>query len=154
MYSDNTAHSILVDYIERGKLKAFGNSLGAVNTLVGDIFGEISAQDSYYYLKALYDYFKTGTDNSKELKKMFVESDQNYLNFKSENIQAATKYGEYPPSYHENGIVFASNPYLISILTNIGNNEKAIREINTKVYELHKAFYAIRENKCKKTIEF
>ncbi len=153
LYSDNTAHSILVDYIGKGKLKSFGNSLGAKNTLVGDIFGSISAEDSYYYLKALYEYFETNTENSKELKKIFIDSDQNYLNLPELNIDAAVKYGEYPPYYHENGIVFSQNPYLISILSTIGNNEKAFREINKNIYELNNTFYTERENRCKKIIE-
>ena len=153
MYSDNTAHAMLLDYIGKGKLKEFGNSLGAKNTMIGDMFGEISASDSYYYLKALYEYFNTNTENSKELKKYFIESDQNYLNFPDLNIEAATKYGEYPAYYHENGIVFDKNPYLLSILSNKSNNEKLFRSFSKQFYELHNTFYTERENRCKKTIE-
>ena len=153
MYSDNTAHAMLLDYIGKGKLREFGQSLGAKNTLVGDMFGEISASDSFFYLKALYDYFNTNSDNSIQLKKVFVESDQNYLNFPDLKIEAATKYGEYPAYYHENGIVFDKNPYLLSILSNKSNNEKFFRSVSKQFYELHTTFYNERENRCKKTIE-
>ena len=148
-YSDNAAHNILVDYIGYNKLKEYGKSLGATKTLFGsDLFGEIDVYDSIIYLKELYRFINDNNQYSDELKQMFLDSEQNYLNIPELNIEAAIKYGEYGEYYHENGIVYADKPYLISILSTIGNNEKAFREINAKVYELHKIYYQEREKRC------
>lgn len=147
--SDNTAHNMLVEYIGFNNLKEYGKSLGATKTLVGgDIFGQINIDDAIIYLKELYRFTNEDNKYSEELKQIFLDSEQNYLDIPEENIQAAIKYGEYEYYYHENGIVYAKHPYLLSILSTIGKNEDAFRSINEKVYELHKTFYSEREKKC------
>ena len=103
--------------------------------------------------KTSYKYFNTNTDDAKELKSYFVKSEQNYLNFPDKNVEAVQKYGEYPGYYHENGIVYVEKPYLVSILTNYGNNEKIIRTINSKVLELHDTFIQERSNKCSELLK-
>ena len=149
--SDNTAHDMLVDYIGKSTLKEFGNSLGATTTLVGtDDFGAINNRDSMIYLETLNDLINNTGELGEELKSYFVNSDQNYLNFPNEGISAVQKYGEYNSYYHANGIVYAENPYLVSILTLHGYDdfEKVIRNINTEIYNLQKEFYENRKNVC------
>ena len=149
--SDNTAHDMLVDYIGKSTLKEFGNSLGATTTLVGtDDFGAINNRDSMIYLETLTDLINNTGELGEELKTYFVNSDQNYLNFPNEGISAVQKYGEYNSYYHANGIVYAENPYLVSILTLHGYDdfEKVIRNINTEIYNLQKEFYKNRQNVC------
>ena len=148
IYSDNIAHAMLLDYIGKSTLREYGKSLGATYTLNTDDFGEITVDDAFAYIKALNEYLNTDTEDAKELKGYFVNSQQNYLNFPDENIEAVQKYGEYPGYYHENGIVYVSSPYLVSILTNYGNNEKIIRTINSKIRELHNTFNEERSKKC------
>ena len=149
--SDNTAHNMLVDYIGKSTLKEFGNSLGTTTTLVGnDDFGAINNRDSMIYLETLNDLINNTGELGEELKSYFVNSDQNYLNFPNEGISAVQKYGEYNSYYHANGIVYAENPYLVSILTLHGYDdfEKVIRNINTEIYNLQKEFYENRKNVC------
>ena len=149
--SDNTAHNMLVDYIGKSTLKEFGNSLGATTTLVGtDDFGAINNRDSMIYLETLNDLINNTGELGEELKSYFVNSDQNYLNFPNEGISAVQKYGEYNSYYHANGIVYAENPYLVSILTLHGYDdfEKVIRNINTEIYNLQKEFYKNSQNVC------
>ena len=153
IYSDNSAHIMLLKYIGKANLRDFGKSLGATYTLDSDYFGQINVDDAIIYLNELNKYISTDTADAKELKWYFVDSEQKYLNFKAEGIEAAQKYGEYDPYYHENGIVYAQNPYLVSILTTEGNKESIIRGINSKIYELHKTFYEQRENRCKQILE-
>ena len=148
IYSDNSAHIMLLDYIGKGTLKEYGKSLGAKFTLMGDQFGSISAYDSMVYIEKLDKLIETNTADAKELKSYFVDSEQNYLNFPDENIEAAQKYGEYEAYYHENGIVYAKDKYYISILTLHGKNEEVIRTINSKIYELHKTFHEERVKTC------
>ena len=149
--SDNTAHSMLVDYIGEDTLQKFGQSLGATTTLVGnDIFGSISTSDSLIYLEALNNLINNTGELGEELKSYFVNSDQNYLTFPKKGIEASQKYGEFENYYHANGIVYAENPYLVSILTLHGydNFEEVIRNINKEIYNLQKAFYENRKNVC------
>ena len=149
--SDNTAHDMLVDYIGKSTLKKFGQSLGATTTLVGnDDFGAINSKDSMIYIETLNNLKNKSGELGEELKSYFVNSDQNYLNFPNEGISASQKYGEYNSYYHANGIVYAENPYLVSILTLHGYQdfEKVIRSINTQIYNLQKAFYENRKNVC------
>lgn len=148
--SDNTAHDILIDYIGFNNLKNFGKSLGAGYTLVGgDEFGEITVDDAIIYLKELNKFINNDSLGS-ELKDYFINSEQNYLSLSDYNILAAEKYGEYGAYYHENGIVYAPNPYLISILTTEGYNdyENIIRTINNKIYILQNKYYEQRKTRC------
>lgn len=137
--SDNSAHQMLVDFIGFNKLKNYGIKLGAKNTLIGgDNFGQIDVNDSIIYLTNLYNFIEEDSDLSKELKSYFIQSDENYLKDTEKNIEAATKYGEYGNTFHNNGIVYTKNPYLISILTNLGvkKGSNIIKNINNKVQEL------------------
>ena len=104
--SDNSAHQMLVDYIGFTNLKKYGNSLGAKNTLIGgDNFGQIDTNDSITYLTELYKFINDNSDLSKELKSYFIESDENFLKDEENEIEAATKYGEYGNTFHNNGII-------------------------------------------------
>ena len=151
MVSDNSAHDMLINYIGKSNLKEFGESLGAQSTLIGnDEFGSITTYDSIVYITELNNFINNNPTLGNELKSYFIESDQKYLEIDNLNITAAEKYGQYGNYYHENGIVYASNPYFISILTTEGNNdfESIIRNINMKIYELNNLFYSDRLARC------
>lgn len=149
--SDNTAHQMLVAYIGRSNLKEFGKSLGAENTLVGsDNFGNISVTDAIIYMKAINEFINNNDELGAELKSYFVQADQNGLKMDDLGIEAAHKYGEYSYFYHDIGIVYDENPYVIAILTHEGNDDflEIVKDINEHVYELHKAYNTNRENVC------
>ena len=146
--SDNTAHDMLINYIGKSNLKAYGNSLGAKYTLIGDNFGEITVDDALIYLKELNKFIEENEELGLELKQFFLDSEQNYLNFPDLDILAGQKYGEYGFYYHELGIVYAKHPYLVAILTTEGKKESVIRSINEQVYELHKKYYEEKEVAC------
>ena len=154
--SDNSAHQMLVDYIGFTNLKKYGNSLGAKNTLIGgDNFGQIDTNDSIAYLTELYKFINDNSDLSKELKSYFIESDENFLKDEENKIEAATKYGEYGNTFHNNGIVYTKNPYLISILTNLGKKKGAsvIKSVNNKIQELQEGVYENHINYCQSDLK-
>lgn len=149
--SDNSAHQMLVSYIGRSNLKEYGLSLGAENTLVGgDNFGNISANDAIIYMKELNKFINNNQELGKELQSYFLEAEQNDLAIEELNIQAAHKYGEYSYYYHDIGIVYDENPYVIAILTTEGKGdfEAKVRDINKHVYELHRLYNDNRKNVC------
>lgn len=154
--SDNSAHQMLISYIGYSKLKEFGENLGATKTLSGyDNFGYINVDDAIIYMKALNEFFNNGGELGEELKQIFLEADQNDLALPAHDIQAAHKYGQYSEVYHDIGIVYDKNPYVIAILTKEGNRkdyEQIIKDINEHVYKLHTLYHNNRENICQNEI--
>lgn len=152
--SDNRAHQMLVDYIGFRQLKEYGLSLGATKTLAGDIFGSINVDDAVIYWQEINRFINSNPELGAELKSYFAEADQNYLAMPENNISAIHKYGEYENYYHEIGIVYDENPYIIAILTTEGRAqfEKIIKDINVKIYELNNLYNSNRENICRAKI--
>ncbi len=149
LYSDNAAHAMLLDYIGFGNLKRYGNDLGAKYTLYGtDTFGSINTTDASIYLKHLYEFLKISDEYSTELKNYFVNSKHNNLSLKG--IDAATKYGYYGAYFHNIGIVFDDSPYIVAILTTEAskNFDDKVKDINSKIYELHRLYYANHVSTC------
>lgn len=150
IYSDNSAHQMLISYIGRSKLKEFGNSLGAKNTLNGgDNFGNTSSYDGLIYMKALNEFIENNGELGDELKEYFVTSQQNEIAVN--NLEVAHKYGLYKKNYHNMGIVYDSSPYVVSIMTSEGANDREtiIADISQRVYDLHNLFKSNREKNCR-----
>lgn len=154
--SDNSAHTMLVSYIGKSKLRDFGNEVGASNTLVtysnyaSDYFGSINAIDAIAYLRATNEFINSNEQYGKELKELLIGSDQPYLNL-NDTIVSAHKYGDFAENYHNIGIVYDKYPYMIAILSREGhknNEESMIRDINEHIYKLHKLYYEKRDTKC------
>lgn len=141
--SDNTAYAMLVDYIGKDKLKDYGLSLGAVNTLsISDNYGRIDTHDAIIYLEKLYEIIAS----SPELAHFFIYSNENYFN--NPVYESLAKYGFYGVYFHLIGIVLTPNPYILVILTKEGENdyEKIIKDISNKIFKLHNLNY--REKNC------
>ncbi len=153
MVSDNSSHQMLVSRIGRSTLKEYGKSLGAEYTMEGeDNFGHISANDASLYMENIYYFIINNQELGSELKSYFVDSEQNDL--KMEGIDAACKYGEYSELYHNVGIVYDDEPYVLVILTKEGKKkgQEIIREISSKIYNLHKLYHTNRESVCNKKV--
>lgn len=149
--SDNSAHSMLVDYIGKNKIIAFGRSLGASYTLDTDDYGHININDAYCYLNALNEYLNSSDELSLEFKKLLLQADENNLNLSDFNVYAAQKYGHYASFYHNIGVMYDKHPYLIAILSLEGAKEDLelrINDISQEIYQLHLNYYAAKENYC------
>lgn len=149
--SDNSAYQMIVSFIGREKLKEFGKGLGAQYTLYGsDNFGSITVNDAIIYMKALNSFINNNGELGQELKSYFVSADQNGLALNDLEIEAAHKYGEYSPYYHDIGIVYDDKPYVVAILTaeKKGDYQGKIKEINKHIYDLHELYYSTREQMC------
>lgn len=152
MYSDNTAHFMLSDYIGRENLKNYGKSLGAKNILTGgDSFGNQTASDTNIYLNHAHEIINSGSEYGKMLKEYMTNTYYNSLYLTDEaNNNVAHKYGWYSSYYHDIGIVFEEKTYYISILTNHRNGDykTVVNNIHKKINELHNLFYEERKNTC------
>ena len=152
-YSDNAAHAMLIDYIGLNNLKEFGLSLGAKYTLYGsDTFGSITVLDAEAYLKYLDSFINTANELGQELKENFIYSKHNDL--KLVGIDAATKYGYYGAYFHNIGIVYDESRYILAVLTTeaSGNFDNKIKDINSKIYYLHRLYYTNHLDNCYKKV--
>lgn len=153
--SDNAAHFMLINYIGFNNLKNFGQSLGATSTLTGgDTFGNLTATDGIIYMKALYDFIENNGELGQELKQYFINSDLNAFKIDDLGIEAAAKYGEIAPNFHEIGIVYTEHPYVVSILTTEmtsteDNVKEKVQDIARKLYELQQGYYEARDTTCR-----
>lgn len=149
--SDNSAHQMLISYIGRSNLKEFGNSLGAKNTLIGsDNFGNIDVNDAIIYMKAINNFINSNEVLGSELKEYFLTAEQNDLELPDFGISAIHKYGQYSSYYHDIGVVYDENPYVVAILTLEGgsNFENKVKDINSHIYEMHKIYNDNKKKLC------
>ena len=141
IYSDNSAHKMLMNYIGKDKLKEYGESLGATNVLSkSNEYGNVDVNDVLSYLKKLNELISVND----ELKEIYMEANDNSLS----DLDTVLSYSIYSNYNHRMGIVYDENPYIIIILTSDIKTDE-IKDISNKVNELHKEFYKAREDVCK-----
>ena len=141
--SDNTAYIKLVNFVTPEKLKEFGLSLGANHTLEGkDLFGITNAYDMGVYLTHLYNYLNTNTKLSNELKESMLNPSYQIIKSKSiDNNLFVRNYVSFVIAFHEVGIVYDENPYILIILTQKNELKEKINYINKvakKINKIHK----------------
>ncbi|MDE5888970.1 MAG: class A beta-lactamase-related serine hydrolase [Bacilli bacterium] len=152
IYSDNSAHQMLMDYIGNPTLREFGLSLGAKYTLQSayENFGNISGWDALIYIKAINEFINENPVLGAELQEMLINAEQNDLEITDLGIKAAHKYGSYSSYYHDYGIVYAESPYVVVILTTEGKGDYQgkVKNINRHIYELNQLLTNNRKNRC------
>lgn len=133
--SDNDAHYYLINYIGKNNLKDYGISLGAKYTLYGnDNYGSTNVIDQMIYMKKLFALSK----NNDELRNLFINNYGNYMQI--DGVINMHKYGYYGKYYHDVGIFFDDEPYVLVILTEHGNNNEkdVINDISNLMYKYHR----------------
>ena len=133
--SDNNAHRYLVDYIGRENLKEYGIGLGAANTLSGEgNYGDTTVIDQLVYYKKAYELALQNED----FKAPFVNNSYNYIAVNG--LAAMHKNGYYDIWFHDAGIVFDDEPYIVIILTNHGRGSQyeTVHSLAEQVYKYHK----------------
>lgn len=131
--SDNPSHQYLVNYIGKQNLRNYGVSLGASNTLLGgDNYGNTTVLDQIAYYKKLYSIIQ----NNEEFKSFFINDYYNYI--KIDGLSCMHKYGYWSIYFHDVGIIFDKEPYIIVVLTEDGvNNAKEITAISNLINKYH-----------------
>lgn len=139
--SDNTAHRQIVDLIGIENLRVYGRNIGANNFLTRsnkDYFGNTTVKDQIEIWKYLYNFINTNS-KGKELKQYFINDYCNYLLF--DGIPTTMhKYGYYGTYFHDVGIIYSDNPYLVVILTKHGNGnfKSVVKDLSKKMYDFNK----------------
>jgi len=143
--SDNTAYIKLVNLVTPERLKEYGLSLGANHTLDGkDLFGITNSYDMVRYLTHLYDYLNTNTKLSNELKDFMLAPSYQIIKAKNvDNNLFVRKYGSFGIAFHEVGIVYDEQAYILIILTQkneLTDNKKVkyVNKVAKKINKIHK----------------
>ncbi len=138
--SDNTAHEMLYEYIGVENLRNYAKTLGITITANSvEHFGYLNADYTHKMLEEAYDIIKLNNSYSELLTTNMNNIYFNSLNF--DDIIMLHKYGSYSPYFHDIGIYNdQENPYLISIMTLIGEQESP-----NQITDLHKEIHAIYE---------
>ena len=148
--SDNSAHAMLISYIGFSNLQNYGRSLGGKVILQGgDNFGNQTADDMIIYLDKAYELINT-KENGKLLKDAMLNKDTNYLNF--DDVVLGHKYGSYNVYFHDVGIYFSGEPYLIAVLTTSDKNKSVVTNVSKKVYNIHNELIKSKTEYCNNQI--
>lgn len=89
------------------------------------IHGWVTGADGGRAMRALYDYFETGSENALKLQQSFLAADHDLLYCPA---PAAKKYGSWDQALHDMAIVYAQRPYIISVFTDWGDEEVSFPE--------------------------
>ncbi|MCD8028018.1 MAG: class A beta-lactamase-related serine hydrolase [Erysipelotrichaceae bacterium] len=150
MYSDNSAHIMLIDYIGFYNLQEYGQSLGGQVILQGgDKYGNQTAEDMNVYLKKAYEIITTNEEYGPFLKEIMDNDDNN--DFNTDDIKIYHKYGSYNIYFHDVGLALDDeHPYTISILTELGNSnhQEVIQNIHSMLIEIHDLLYGEKSSAC------
>lgn len=89
------------------------------------IHGWVTGADGGKAMRALYDYFETGTEDAQQLQQAFMAADHDLLYCPA---PAAKKYGSWDLALHDMAIVYAERPYIISMFTDWGDEDVSFPE--------------------------
>ena len=136
--SDNNSYISLVEEYGIDNIRNYGRNIGASVFLNrSDAYGNTTVNDQLAIWKHLNSLINNHP-NGQELKQYFINTYSNKLLFPS-CPTTMHKYGYYGMYYHEAGLVFSNNPYIVVILTKHGNNNFSgvVTDIASKIYKLN-----------------
>ncbi len=128
-YSDNDAVTMLVSAWPAGEAHGFCDFLASLGfsvpysctiTVDDGVQGIMTVQDAGLMMKALYEYFETGTDTALQLQDCFLDAAHTAL-YVPEDVPAAKKYGSWDYAFHDLTIVYADHPYILCCMTDWGD---------------------------------
>lgn len=134
--SNNDSYFNLLYSVGMDNLRNYGYSLGTKYTLSGpDDFGMTNVMDQMVIFKKLYSMVKDNKYN--EMKSYFINDYFNSLKI-NDNV-VMHKYGYWDGIYHDCGIIFDREPYILIVLTTHGldNYQSIVNDISNLIYNYH-----------------
>ena len=134
--SNNDSYFNLLYSVGMDNLINYGYSLGTKYTLSGsDDFGMTNVIDQMVIFKKLYSMVKDNKYN--EMKSYFINDYFNSLKI-NDNV-VMHKYGYWDSIYHDCGIIFDKEPYILIVLTTLGldNYQSIVNDISNLIYNYH-----------------
>lgn len=110
------------------------------------IQGVMTVQDAGLLMRALYEYFDTGTSTALQLMDCFLDAEHTAL-YIPEGVEAAKKYGSWDYAFHDLTIVYAEHPYILCCMTDQGDQNvdfppqvvAAMQELGQLIYDQESA---------------
>lgn len=149
--SDNIAYRMLMDRFSRESMYAFWNSKGTKYIFSNNsIWGFTSAKDASIYMKELYKFYNDNKEYGTRLMEHFKNASWKLVTDKNGNFNTANKGGWSGTAIHDVAIVFDRNPYILVIMSNLGedNYNYLFQNTNKLVGSLHEAYWKYKEQVC------
>lgn len=149
-YSDNVAHTMLMDKFNKDDMLAFWKAKGTNAIFTRPtIWGETSAHDAAIYMNELYNFYEKGSDIAKELMSYFTDNGGQFL-IPPQGLTSANKSGCAGSVMHDISIVFDENPYIVIALSNLGclSAGSYFEDVSNLTYKLHKAYWDYKVSSC------
>ena len=146
--SDNIAYQMIAYNLDRNDIKNYWYNSGADNFWTDSIWGKISSKDGAIYMKELYKYYLTNTDNSNELMEYFYNSVMPLIKSTKNNV--VHKSGWNGSTMHDTALIFDEYPYVLSIMTNKGeaDYETFFTTASNLIEQLHDIYWKKKSEYC------
>lgn len=151
--SDNIAYSMLMNRLDRNKVLEFWKGLGTKHIFTLDtIWGVTSANDAAIYMRELYKFSRENVEYGTKLLDYFKGAEWKLIVDGEENYNTANKGGWSGVAIHDIAIVFEENPYILAIMTNMGeSNYHSIFNRTSKIVSLlHQEYWKYKVDVCSK----
>ena len=154
-YSDNAAHNMLMDTYGRENMYNFWSNNFNTKAIFkyNNNWGVITAKDATIYMTELYNYYSKNTTLSNELAEVFKNVTFKIITNKNMEYNTMNKSGWTGSVFHDVAVVLEDNPYVLAVLTNLGQNYSyLINQTSVLVGNLHDEYWNIKYNECNKII--
>lgn len=149
--SDNIGYKMLMNRFGRENIYNFWQSKGTKNIFkYNTIWGYISANDILIYMKDLYQFSRENEEYGAKLLEHFKKARWKLITDKNGEYNTANKGGWSNETIHDIAIVFDQNPYILAILTNMGDSSymRFFNETSKKIGKLHEEYWKYKSDKC------
>lgn len=153
LYSDNTAHYMLVDYIGVDTLNEYFKDINLHFTEKQPFCYNYTALMAKYSLERMYEIMEVDDEYSEIIRDSMNNDNTNYLKFN--DVAILHKYGYFGAYFHDIGIYDGDDPYFIVILTTYGNSNygEKVNALSKGIYEIYLKNMEEKESICKKYLE-
>ena len=156
-YSDNTAYYMLNEEFGFAGFNAYADTLGIRSNAVNSLtlvfpkprFGYLSARDAGLYFEDIAKYIEKDSENAKMLKSWLTSTTVEGMlaDALGNTYEVAHKYGEQgSQAYHDAAIVYASQPYVLTILSTLepyaAESDKAFANIASLIDAIQTQLHA------------
>lgn len=151
IHSDNIAYAMLMNRFGRSNVLDFWKNKGTKNIYTLDtIWGVTSAKDASLYMKELYKFSRENEEYGSKLMDNFKKAEWKLITDKNGEFNTANKGGWSGSAIHDVAIVFDNNPYILVIMSNLGeaNYNYLFSETSKIVGNMHYEYWKYKMNKC------
>lgn len=149
--SDNIAYSMLMNRYGRENIRDYWQEFGSEYLFTNNtIWGYMSANDALIYMKELYKFSKDNQEYGDRLLEHFKKARWKLITDKDGKYNTANKGGWSGTAIHDIAIVFDENPYVLVIMSNMGEGSYIYHFDKTSklVGKLHEEYWKYKANIC------